>query len=328
MGGTKKWLGPHVKFCFSKFTNVPEDGKWCIVGEDSNGSPTLVVPNATRGGSDPVKCWYEQAREEQAELFGTINLQCFRTNVKNTASKWYEGAHNPENGSNPPRTTTDQHDTRTQDQEDDQYDTDDLPALPGGTPQAADEDNVSFVRETILLHDGEGNKTPFNYVQSKYTTSSMTSSGTYRSMEKCHITIHAPSGWKLSDQNHASFCTISGNGSQLVLKFKPPPAVFNKNILRDMLANFGTNKPYRNLATGTLHPAVSAIMKAADMGQANNPDVIMRIKLLAKCQSVCAIEGLFEGRGASANLVTAAAPAVSSSKADCCVCFCHPPPHP
>ncbi len=73
----------------------------------------------------------------------------------------------------------------------------------------------------------------------------MTSSGTYRSMEKCHITIHAPSGWKLSDQNHASFCTISGNGSQFVLKFKPPPAVFNKNILRDMLADFGINKPYK-----------------------------------------------------------------------------------
>jgi hypothetical protein len=53
-------------------------------------------------------------------------------------------------------------------------------------------------------------------------------------------------------------------------------------------------------------------MKAADMGQANNPDVIMRIKLLAKCQSVSTIEGLFEGRDAGANLVTAAAPAVSS----------------
>jgi hypothetical protein len=84
MGGTKKWLGLHVKFCFNKFTNMPEDGKWCIVGEDSNGSPALVVPNATRGGSDPVKCWYDQARKEQAELFSTINLQCFRTNVKNT----------------------------------------------------------------------------------------------------------------------------------------------------------------------------------------------------------------------------------------------------
>ena len=94
-----------------------------------------------------------------------------------------------------------------------------------------------------------------------------------------------------------------------------------------MLADFGTNKPYKKMATGTLHPAVSAIMKAADVGQANNPDVIMRIKLLAKCQSVCAIEGLFEGRDADANLVTAAAPTVSSSNAVCCVCFCHPPPH-
>ena len=48
MGGTKKWLGPHVKFCFSKFTNMPEDGKWCIVGEDSNGSPMYIA--VTVGG--------------------------------------------------------------------------------------------------------------------------------------------------------------------------------------------------------------------------------------------------------------------------------------
>jgi hypothetical protein len=81
------------------------------------------------------------------------------------------------------------------------------------------------------------------------------------------------------------------------------------------------------MAMGMLHPAVSAIMKAADVGQANNPDVIMRIKLLATCQSVCAIEGLIEGRDADANLVTAAAPAINSSNAVCCVCFCHPPPH-
>jgi hypothetical protein len=81
------------------------------------------------------------------------------------------------------------------------------------------------------------------------------------------------------------------------------------------------------LATGTLHPAVSAIMTAAEVGQANNPDVIMRINLLAKCPSFCVIEGLFESRDAFAKLTTAAAPAVSSTNADCCV-FCHSPPHP
>lgn len=151
-----------MRFCFSKFTNSAEDGKWCIVGEDSDGSPVLVVPNATRGGSDLVKCWYEQAHNEQANLFSTISLQCFRTNVKNTASKWYEGAHNRMNSSNSPRTMTDQCETTTQDQEEDQYNDDDLPALSGDIPQAADEDNVSFVRETIFLHDGEGNETPFN----------------------------------------------------------------------------------------------------------------------------------------------------------------------
>jgi hypothetical protein len=226
-----------VKFCFSKFTNSAEDGKWCIVCADSDSSPALVVPNATRGSPDPVKRWYEQASKEQAELFSTINLQCFQTNVKNTASKWYEGAHNPENGSNPPRTTTDQHDTTTRDQEDD--------SVSGDVPQAADEDNISFVCETIFLCDDKGNKTPLNYVQAKYTTSSTTSSDAYRSMEKCHIAIHAPSGWKLSNQNPSSFCTISGNGSQLVLMFKLPPAVFNRNILRDMLANFGTIIPYK-----------------------------------------------------------------------------------
>jgi hypothetical protein len=77
--GVKKWLEPHTKYCFSKFTNSSEEvGKWCIVGEDSDGNPALVVPNATRGaGPDPVKSWFDDAREEKAELFSTINLQCF-----------------------------------------------------------------------------------------------------------------------------------------------------------------------------------------------------------------------------------------------------------
>jgi hypothetical protein len=74
-----------------------------------------------------------------------------------------------------------------------------------------------------------------------------------------------PSGWKLTDQN-PNFYSISGNGLQLVLKFKPPPAVFTKKILGDMLADFGANKPYKKLATGTLHPAVLAIMTAAEVG--------------------------------------------------------------
>jgi hypothetical protein len=135
-------------------------------------------------------------------------------------------------------------------------------------------------------------------------------------MEKCHIIIHALSVWKPSDQNPSSFCTLSGNGSQLVLKFKPPPAVFNKEILRNMIADFGEKKPYRNLATGTLHPAVTAIMRAADVGQSNSSAVITKIKLLVKCQSVCTpIEGLYNGRGVLANLVNAAAPTVSSSNA-------------
>ena len=295
----------------AKFTDSAEDedGKWCIVGADSDGNRALVVPNATRGGRDPVKLWYDEARIEDAELFSTINLRCFRTNAQNTAKIWYDGANNPVNGSNPPR-TTDQHDT-TQDQEDDKNGGDDVPAVPGDIPQAADEDNISFVRETILIYDGKGNKTPFKYVQAKYTTSSTTSSGNYRSTEKCHVIIHAPSGWKLSNQNPSSFCTISGNGSQLVLKFKPPPAVFNKRILRDMIANFGKDGTYQNLPTGTLHPAVAAIIRAAEVGQSNSPDVIMKIKLLVKCQSVCAIEGLYKGRGTSAKLVNAAAPVVS-----------------
>jgi hypothetical protein len=96
-------------------------------------------------------------------------------------------------------------------------------------------------------------------------------------MGKCHIIIHAPSGWKISDQNPSSFCTLSGNGSQLVLKFKPCPAVFNKDILHNMIANFGKKKTYRNLAMGTLHPAVTAIMRAADVGQSNSPVVITKI---------------------------------------------------
>ena len=87
--------------------------------------------------------------------------------------------------------------------------------------------------------------------------------------------------------------------------------MFNKRILWDMIANFGEDGTYQNLPTGTLHPAVAAIIRAAEVGQSNSPDMIMKIKLLVKCQSVCAIEGLYEGRGASAKLVNAAAPVVS-----------------
>ncbi len=170
----------------------------------------------------------------------------------------------------------------------------------------------------IGIPNQEGNKASFNYVQAPFRISSTTSSrsSNIRSKEKCHIIIHAPSGWKLSDQNASSFCTLSANGSQLILKFEPPPAVFNKEILRDMIADFGEDKPYRNMATGTLHHAVMAIMRAADVGQSNFPDVIMKIKLLVKCQSVCAIEGLYDGRGATAKLEKAPIPAVRRSSSN------------
>jgi hypothetical protein len=75
--GARKWLEPHNVYCFSKFTNsAEENGNWCIVGADSDGNPALVVPNATKGGGpDPVKKWFDNAREENADLFSTINLQ-------------------------------------------------------------------------------------------------------------------------------------------------------------------------------------------------------------------------------------------------------------
>ncbi len=227
--GTRKWLEPHNNYCFSKFTNSAEDdGKWCIVGADSDSNPVLVMPNTTRGvGPDLIKKWFAKARVGHADLFSTINFQCFQSNVKTAASKWYNRAHNPENGSNPPRTMTDQHATTTQDQEDNQNSDDDPPAITGDVLQAADEDNISLVCDTIFLHNGKGNKMPFNYIQAKYMTSFRTSAGAYRSKETCHITIHMPSALKLTNQN-PTFYTISGNGLQLVLTFKPPPAVFTK----------------------------------------------------------------------------------------------------
>jgi hypothetical protein len=293
-----------------------EDEKWCIIGADSDGDHKLVVSNATRGGLDLVKQWYEEACEERAELFSTINLQSFRMNVRNTAKKLFDGSHNPANGLNPPRTTDHNNATHEQDE-----DGDDVPALPNDAAKSAKEVNNQFVCETILLYDGEGNEAPFNYVQAQFSISSMTSSrsGDIRSTEKCHIIIHNPSGWKISDQNASSFCTLSANGSQLILKFKLPPAVFNKEILWDMIADFGENKPYKNMATGMLHPAVMAIMSAADMGQSNLPDVIMKIKLSAKCQSVCVIEGLYDGRGATAKLEKAPIPAVRRSSSNAVV---------
>jgi hypothetical protein len=78
MGGQKKWLSTHVDFCFSRFTDNPdEEDKLCIVGTDVNGVHTLSVPNAARIGPDPVREWYEEARLVHADLWNTINLQCF-----------------------------------------------------------------------------------------------------------------------------------------------------------------------------------------------------------------------------------------------------------
>ena len=64
--GTRKWLEPHNAYCCSKFTNsAEEDGKWCIVGADSDDNPALVLPNATRGEApDPVKKWFDNVREK------------------------------------------------------------------------------------------------------------------------------------------------------------------------------------------------------------------------------------------------------------------------
>ncbi len=79
---------PHVKFCFSEFTDSEtKDGKRCIVGADSDGNRALVVPNATKGGLDLVEMWNEEACEECTKLFSTINPQCFRLNMWNTAKK-------------------------------------------------------------------------------------------------------------------------------------------------------------------------------------------------------------------------------------------------
>ncbi len=99
--------------------------------------------------------------------------------------------------------------------------------------------------------------------------------------------------------------------------------MFDKEILQDMISDFGEDKPYRNMATGTLHPAVMPIVRAADMGQSNLPDVIMKIKLLVKCQSVCAIEGLYDGRGGTARLEKAPIPAVRRSSSN--AVFLSPP---
>jgi hypothetical protein len=197
MGGAKKWLDPHVKFCFSKFTDSENEvEKWCIVGADSNGNHALVVPKTTRGGLDLVKLWYKEAGEEHTELSSMIKLQRFRTNVHNTAKKWHDGANNPANGPNLSRTTY----HATHDHED--KDGNDVPAIPSDMPQAANEDNISIVCDSIIIiaYNGKGNNKLFNYIQCKYVTSS-TSSSNFQSTNKCHIIIHAPSGWKLSDQN-------------------------------------------------------------------------------------------------------------------------------
>ncbi len=87
--------------------------------------------------------------------------------------------------------------------------------------------------------------------------------------------------------------------------------MFDRKILWDMMVNLGDNNTYKNLPTGTLHPAVTAIMSASDETRNQFSSYDHEDPLLVRCKSVCAIEGLHNGRDASANLFNAAMPAVS-----------------
>lgn len=282
MGGTRIWKDDHTRFCFGKFTSDSDDNeKWCVVRTTDEGTQESHVPNAPRGRSDeddPAKRWLTEAKEQNNVLWGPVTLQIFRSNIKNTAKKWFESPHNAANAVNPPRD-----DSVPSPQPESNHDGDDAAV-------AQDDDEASDQGETggvIMDVDGQGctAKLALPYVLGSYNTST----GTPSVIKRCHIVIQSPSGMKISSQNH-SFCQIRGK-RVLNLRFTLSGLWLDKVQLVDVLRGFSNYGP---LPDGTEHPAVTAMLIAAEREQTDSLHYDMVIPLLDYYESICAITGLMK----------------------------------
>ena len=282
MGGIRIWKDDHTRFCFGKFTSDSEDNeKWCVVRTTDEGTQESHVPNAPRGRTnedDPAKRWLTEAQTENNVLWGPVTLQIFRSNIKNAAKRWFESPHNAANAVNPPRD-----DSVPSPQPESNHDGDDAAV-------AQDDDEASDQGETggvIMDVDGQGctAKLALPYVLGSYNTST----GTPSVIKRCHIVIQSPSGMKISSQNH-SFCQIRGK-RVLNLHFTLSGLWLDKVQLVDVLRGFSNYGP---LPDGTEHPAVTAMLIAAEREQTDSLHYDMVIPLLDYYESICAITGLMK----------------------------------
>ena len=258
MGGKKIWLEKHTTYCFDKFTvDPPGEGQvdvWYLP-RDANG--TLALPKAQRGqGDDLLKRWFEEAQADYPEVWSTpMNLQCFRSHLPNKAKLYLDSPHNPENAVAPART-----DEADATHEGVTNNTVPCVATAGAdeTVLPSDTDTMEGIVETT---DDQGSIISLVHIQCMYKSSVPGTSG---SINNCHITIQAPSGWRIADQNKSDFCTLSSDKKHLVLNVRASPVLFDKNTPRELIDGGIFGDIYQDFKTQTEHPALTAMKESID----------------------------------------------------------------
>jgi hypothetical protein len=233
-----------------------------------------------------------------------MNLQCFRGHLPNKAKLYLDSPHNPENAVAPAR--TDEADATHEGVTDN---TVPCVATAGANKTVLPSDTMEGVVETT---DDQGNIMSLVHIQCMYKSSVP---GTSRSINNCHITIQAPSGWRIADQNKSDFCTLSSDKKHLVLNVKALPFLFDRNTPRKLLDGGIFVDIYRDFRMQTEHPALTAMKESIDAARKRaakeefmTPPFFMKIPLMCECVSICAIDGLHD-QGTPPTLVTAPAPA-------------------
>ncbi len=285
-----------------------------------NANGMLALPRAQKEqGDDIVKRWFEEAKDDDSELWGApMNHQNFWGNLMNKAKLFLASPHNPENAVAPERTDKDETDHHHWQQQQHEGGTNTVPcaATCAGAVLPTSDTTGGIVETT----NDQGNAMSLVHILCMYKSSIPGTSG---SINNCHVAIQAPSGRKIGDQNKSDFCTLSSDKKHLVLNMKALPDLFDRNTPRKLLGGIFGNI-YQDFLTGTEHPALTAMKDSIDAGQRcageeiTTPSFLMKIPLMCECDSICAIDGLHDQRRPPV-LITAPAPVVRYSSIDYCL---------
>ena len=255
MGGNRKFHEkPHGEFLIEKW-------KLHKQGDDVHGWDVNLAnePASRKGGTDPVKKWYDEV--EGTAGWEAITLQLFRSNVKSWAAKFLCGPFGQ--------------DSIDVDAEDD-----------GSTLSESDS---GFIKIEVA----DGKKIVLAYHQCLY---SVAKEGEGWVASKIFIVIHAVSGWYISqEKDKGDFFLLRNDGNGIRLSVTGNERMFDKNIGHHLLVQRGDvfGRIYAPKG-GVQHPAVAAFTAAVreQAPQGEVPSHTFEIPLLKRCMRFCPIEGL------------------------------------